>query len=1200
MGEREQWMVAVQARLERVTAAQDLSPVLEETALTEARELARTLTDDPDSLSSRYLLGWLHWCRYQALPEGHDQQALQAAVTMFSACFISGIDGLPEPLFPLLADHAAIAATELLGRPQRSDDQRLFEAAADIWQRILTYTPSDHPDRSRRLSNLGVTLQARFEHTGAEEDLDAAITYLSEAVQATPSGHPRRAMYLSDLGIALRIRFGYAGVAGDLAAAITYFRDAVQATPTDHPKRLGRLSNLGNALITRYEQTEAPADVEAAITYFRQAVQATPADHPNRATYLSNLGVALVSRITHTGVGDLDAAIIYLQEAVRATPTDHPERPAHQSNLGSALLSRFERSAVAEDLDAAIDAGQQALQATPVGHPERAGRLSTLAGALSARFGRTGATADLDTAVTCLREAVQAPPAGHPDRARYLSNLGVTLQARFERAGGAADLDTAVTRLREAVQATPAGHPDRATYLSNLGNALRIRFERTSAAEDLDDAIEAGQQAVQATPAGHPDRAMRRSNLGNALHRRFERTRAAEDLNDAIEAGQQAVQATPTGHPECAGYLLNLGNALQTRFEHTGAAKDLNDAIVYFRQAVRDTPVDHPDRALYLSNLGNALQTRFEHTGAAKDLNDAFQGYTEAANMDAAAPSTRIGAGRAAASLVARTDPGLAASLLKAAVLLLPEVAPRFLERGDQQHAIGRFDGLAAAAAAMTLSDPAVPQIQRPAQALRLLEAARGVLLSQVLNTRSDLSELRDHNPELAERFVELRDWLDRPSSAADTDLAVLPSERTANAVQRTIRDRRQADAEFTQLLVRVRSLKGFGAFGLPPSAEQLEAQAEPGPVVMFNISAYRSDAILLTSGGITSQHLPGLDQATVGNQVLAFHQALSTIAIAESPLDRVAAQRTLRQVLAWLWDNAAEPVLNTLGYQESPAPGQPWPRLWWIPGGMLSLLPIHAAGHHTNPPDPGHRTVMDRVISSYTPTVRALTHARTTLASAPGPTGRSLIVAMSTTPGLPHDGRLAYVSAEAALLKALLPHPVLLAEPPAANDTHTDQIPTKANVLKHLPGCAIAHFACHGFTDPADPSQSRLLLHDHRRDPLTVAAMAPLALDHTQLAYLSACSTTRVSDTRLLDEAIHLTSAFQLAGFPHVVGTLWEIDDAIAVHIADTFYTALADSGGTLDPHRAAHALHHATRTQRDRQPATPYLWASHIHAGA
>jgi hypothetical protein len=48
---------------------------------------------------------------------------------------------------------------------------------------------------------------------------------------------------------------------------------------------------------------------------------------------------------------------------------------------------------------------------------------------------------------------------------------------------------------------------------------------------------------------------------------------------------------------------------------------------------------------------------------------------------------------------------------------------------------------------------------------------------------------------------------------------------------------------------------------------------------------------------------------------------------------------------------------------------------------------------------------------------------------------------------------------------------PVLLTEPP--DGTTDGQVPTRAAVLEHLPGSVIAHFACHGYTDPADPSQS-------------------------------------------------------------------------------------------------------------------------------
>ncbi|MYX40196.1 hypothetical protein GTW59_03695, partial [Streptomyces sp. SID89] len=65
------------------------------------------------------------------------------------------------------------------------------------------------------------------------------------------------------------------------------------------------------------------------------------------------------------------------------------------------------------------------------------------------------------------------------------------------------------------------------------------------------------------------------------------------------------------------------------------------------------------------------------------------------------------------------------------------------------------------------------------------------------------------------------------------------------------------------------------------------------------------------------------------------------------------------------------EPVLERLGLLDAPA-GEEWPRLWWSPGGALAALPLHAAGHHD-----GRRSVLDRVVSSYTPTVRALAYAR-------------------------------------------------------------------------------------------------------------------------------------------------------------------------------------------------------------------------------
>jgi Tetratricopeptide repeat len=235
MGERERWMMAVQGRLERVAAAQALSPVLEETALDEARELTRTLTDDHGSLPARYLLGWLHWYRYQALPEGHDQQDLQTAVSMLTFCFVNGTSNLPESLLPILADQAVPAALELLQLTQRTGDLELLTATAELWQRILAATPADHPDHATYLFNLGAALRTRFERAGAAADLDAAIDTGQQAVNATPADHPNRAAILTNVGATLLARFARTGTAADLDAAIGTTQQAVNATPADHP-----------------------------------------------------------------------------------------------------------------------------------------------------------------------------------------------------------------------------------------------------------------------------------------------------------------------------------------------------------------------------------------------------------------------------------------------------------------------------------------------------------------------------------------------------------------------------------------------------------------------------------------------------------------------------------------------------------------------------------------------------------------------------------------------------------------------------------------------------------------------------------------------------------------------------------------------------------------------------------------------------
>jgi CHAT domain-containing protein len=101
---------------------------------------------------------------------------------------------------------------------------------------------------------------------------------------------------------------------------------------------------------------------------------------------------------------------------------------------------------------------------------------------------------------------------------------------------------------------------------------------------------------------------------------------------------------------------------------------------------------------------------------------------------------------------------------------------------------------------------------------------------------------------------------------------------------------------------------------------------------------------------------------------------------------------------------------------------------------------------------------------------------------------------------------------------------------------------------------------------------------------------------DTARFAYLSACSTA-VTATELANESIHMVSACLLAGYPHIVGTLWEIEDAFAAEVAESVYAGLATA--RYDAERAGECLNRTVRWARGRYPNRPTLWAAYVHTG-
>ncbi|KAG1861135.1 CHAT domain-containing protein [Suillus subalutaceus] len=99
------------------------------------------------------------------------------------------------------------------------------------------------------------------------------------------------------------------------------------------------------------------------------------------------------------------------------------------------------------------------------------------------------------------------------------------------------------------------------------------------------------------------------------------------------------------------------------------------------------------------------------------------------------------------------------------------------------------------------------------------------------------------------------------------------------------------------------------------------------------------------------------------------------------------------------------------------------------------------------------------------------------------------------------------------------------------------------------------------------------------RTKPLSLLDIIENDAPQAEFAFLSACHAT-CGDKKIPDEVIHLAAGLQFSGFKSVVGTLWEVDDAVARHVVGAFYENMFKNldQGVMDCTKAAWALNKAT----------------------
>ncbi|KAK3389433.1 hypothetical protein B0H63DRAFT_556587 [Podospora didyma] len=560
------------------------------------------------------------------------------------------------------------------------------------------------------------------------------------------------------------------------------------------------------------------------------------------------------------------------------------------------------------------------------------------------------------------------------------------------------DRDETIENMKQTVDAAP-GDRSWAEHLNLLAYQASDRYDktgrnsRTGATTDLEEAVRLGRQAVDQTPVSDPWRPTYLTQLVDSLRHRYVGGKGAMgDLEEAIQLAEQAIEITAEDRStDLASRMQHLVMLLCHRYQSTHVDADLERATELARRTVDTTPSDHPERAAHLHSLGAQLGERYsmysrKGANVAANLQGAIYYFRSAVGQPNSATMEQIKAGAAALKLFTAADSG-------------PEPAYEIASS-----AVGK-------GALVTLE---------------LREQGRGIVGTSLQEMRTDVSDLGDRYLELADRSSRLREELD--AMVRDAGRRLLDDSDPSQSESWKVRTNRRYEVgnEFDRVVDDIRRLPGLGEFLRPPSEADRCAAASCSPIAIINVSQ-RRDAILVEQHQTRALALTGLFTADIEEKLQG--------GIPGSP-----------GVLQWLWDTVAGSVLNALGI-DRPRTGGNWPRIWWVPTGPRTKFPIHAAGHYVRR---SLETVLDRVMSPYSPSIKAIIYGRRRrapladiLASAP-----ALLIAMEGTPG---HTRLPHATTEITALRGICTSMGLRAVEPRRR---------KQDVLSHLRESGCAHLS--------------------------------------------------------------------------------------------------------------------------------------------
>jgi CHAT domain-containing protein/tetratricopeptide (TPR) repeat protein len=469
-----------------------------------------------------------------------------------------------------------------------------------------------------------------------------------------------------------------------------------------------------------------------------------------------------------------------------------------------------------------------------------------------------------------------------------------------------------------------------------------------------------------------------------------------------------------------------------------------------------------------------------------------------------------------------------------------------------------RFTEMAASVNVFRWAAYALVRIGELNKAVEILELGRArELASWLQRDVIDLQPVRDANPQLCGRFVDLRS---RIETAERIGIGISDPEIVKNT------------EELASTIAEIRMIPDLEGFLRTPSFTELVAALAPDDTIAYPITSPRGSVWVVVRPGDRSPttviEMPSLTSTAVLEAMLRLDPADAESAdgyLIQQQVTGPLLDDEIARMAAVLGPALMEPL--ALALREAGAIS-----VCLVPIGLLGRVPLHALLWDQ---EDGPRCLIDDFVLSYAPSmyVRGVCHAR-----AQARTEFARLVAVGNP--LPQTDPLPYAENEAKLVGANVPATesvVLLGE--AA---------TKEAVLEAIPLASHIHLSCHGHASGDAQAFDSALSFGHDR-AVSAAEILDIDLPHARLVVASACETGVIPGYDTADEALALSTVFLGAGAGGVVASLWSVDDYATSLLMVRFYEELIVTPG--DP---ASALRTATLWLRNLSPTEEARYAS------